>query len=102
MSYDWPGNVRELRNVVERRFFSTPGEVIQCTRRMKRVETIPANAPADQMPLWDGGLKEVLQRVEAAYIKRVLQESGGHSITAAKRLGIHRSVLWRKIQNMEV
>ncbi len=102
MAYDWPGNVRELRNAVERRFFSTPGEVIQCTRRMKQVEKIPAEAPTEPMPLWDGGLREVLQKVEAAYIKRVLQESGGHSIAAAKRLGIHRSVLWRKIQNMEV
>ena len=102
MTYDWPGNVRELRNAVERRFFSTPGEIIQCTRRMNRVETIPAEAPTDQMPAGDGRLREVLQRVETAYIKRVLQESGGHSLVAAKRLGIHRSVLWRKIQNMKV
>ena len=102
MTYDWPGNVRELRNAVERRFFSTPGEIIQCTRRMNRVETIPAEAPTDQMPVGDGRLREVLQRVETAYIKRVLQESGGHSLVAAKRLGIHRSVLWRKIQNMKV
>lgn len=101
MTYDWPGNVRELRNAVERRFFSTPGEIIQCTRRLNRVETIPVEAPVDPMSVGDGRLREVLQRVETAYIKRVLQESGGHSIVAAKRLGIHRSVLWRKIQNME-
>ncbi len=101
MTYDWPGNVRELRNAVERRFFSTPGEIIQCTRRLNRVEAIPAEAPVDQMSVGDGRLREVLRRVETAYIKRVLQESGGHSIVAAKRLGIHRSVLWRKIQNME-
>ena len=102
MSYDWPGNVRELRNAVERRFFSTPGEVIQCTRRNQRVETISAEPNTDAMPLWDGRLREVLQRVEATYIKRVLKETGGHTIIAAKRLGIHRSVLWRKIQNMGV
>lgn len=101
MTYDWPGNVRELRNAVERRFFSTPGEIIQCTRRLNRVETIPVEAPIDQMSVGDGRLRDVLQRVETAYIKRVLKESGGHSIVAAKRLGIHRSVLWRKIQNME-
>jgi len=101
MTYDWPGNVRELRNAVERRFFSTPGEIIQCTRRLNRAETITAEVPVDQMPVGDGRLREVLQRVETAYIKRVLRESGGHSVVAAKRLGIHRSVLWRKIQNME-
>lgn len=98
MTYDWPGNVRELRNAVERRFFSTPGEVIECTRRSKPNQTSSVGAVVDSVPSWEGSLKEVMQKAEYAYIMRVLQESGGHSCTAAKKLGIHRTVLWRKIR----
>lgn len=101
MSYDWPGNVRELRNVVERRFFSTPGDVIECTRRTNTQQRVPADSIDAASPLWQGSLKEVLQKVESAYIERVMQESGGHNCAAAERLGIHRTVLWRKIRDLK-
>ena len=103
MTYSWPGNVRELRNVIERNFFSTPGEIIQCSRnRKKRQEEVAETADAKMSMLWNGSLKNVLQKVEAAYIRQVLQESDGHSVVAAKKLGIHRTALWRKIKGQEL
>ena len=99
MTYSWPGNVRELRNVMERHFFSTPGEVIQCSRqRKKRQEEVAEGNDARMTTLWEGSLRDVLQKVEAAYIERVLQENDGHSTIAAQKLGIHRTALWRKIK----
>lgn len=102
MSYHWPGNVRELRNVVERHFFSTPGEVIQCSRQQRKPdENLLKQAAADLPALWQGSLKDVLQKVETAYIEQVLHENGGRSTIAAQKLGIHRTVLWRKIREQK-
>lgn len=98
LTYDWPGNVRELRNVVERRFFSTPGDVIECARRSKAIPATAEDTAIGSAPLGEGTLKEVLQKAEIAYINRVLQENGGHCSAAAKKLGIHRTALWRKIK----
>ena len=42
-------------------------------------------------------LKEFMDSVESQYIKKVLDECGGVVIEAAKRLGVHRSVIYRKL-----
>jgi DNA-binding NtrC family response regulator len=43
-------------------------------------------------------LKNFMDRVEAEYIETVLAESNGRVSEAAKRLGIHRTLLYRKIR----
>lgn len=42
-----------------------------------------------------GSLKKVLQDVEQQYIQQVLTECGGRMSEAARKLGIHRSMLYR-------
>ncbi|EFR96124.1 sigma-54 dependent transcriptional regulator [Listeria ivanovii FSL F6-596] len=43
-------------------------------------------------------LKDYLQDVEKHFIMRVLEESDGNVTKAAHALGIHRSVLYRKLK----
>ncbi len=79
--YAWPGNVRELKHVIERAALMAENYYIK--------------------PL-DLGLKTVrgrkLQVLEDEEIQRALQECGGNIVLAAKRLGLSRATLYRKIQ----
>ena len=42
-------------------------------------------------------IKEFMDSVESQYIKKVLDECGGVVTEAAKRLGVHRSIVYRKL-----
>ena len=50
-------------------------------------------------PDWTGGnLATAVSRLEAFMIARALRESGGNRAEAARRLGIHRQLLYSKAQ----
>lgn len=86
-SHDWPGNVRELKNVIERCLLlnSRPS---QC---------LPGSIPASTNG--DASEDEVaLAVVERKHILKVLEMEGGNKSAAARRLGIARKTLERKVQ----
>lgn len=91
--YPWPGNIRELRNTIEN-YVITGDEPF-----------LPAAAPPAQEPAQRAHtaadlslpLKAVLERAEEAQIRAALDACGGEVARAAELLGIHRSVLYKKI-----
>ncbi|RXT06491.1 transporter substrate-binding protein [Ammoniphilus sp. CFH 90114] len=90
-NYLWPGNVRELRNVMERTFFIAYTE-----------QEIKANhLPEDLHPLSRTISNQSLRLMERQTIEDML-----HSCTtvgeAAKRLGIARSTLYRKMDALNI
>jgi DNA-binding NtrC family response regulator len=89
----WLGNVRELKNAIERVAILCRGDTI--TGSDFEFLTIGASAPPD----WtDGDLSTAVARLETYMITRALQESGGNRTEAARRLGIHRQLLYSKAQ----
>ncbi|MCR5181597.1 MAG: sigma 54-interacting transcriptional regulator [Clostridia bacterium] len=97
-NYSWPGNIRELRNVVERIFVVSRGDELVFTP----VPTASYGQYFSEMPnplmVNDGmTLREFTDSVESQYITKVLDECGGVVTEAAKRLGVHRSVIYRKL-----
>ncbi|MEN6348327.1 MAG: sigma 54-interacting transcriptional regulator [Syntrophomonas sp.] len=100
LDYNWPGNVRELRNVIERLVVTSSsnfldfGEDALTTRRNPPAEGNPLPAPENRT--YQGTLKSVLKAVEEEYINQVLTECNGRIGEAAHRLGIHRTMLYRK------
>lgn len=93
--YEWPGNVRELLNVLERTLARLGGRnVMQMDDLpfyLKRDRTAPAQTCIPCM-------REVSTRAERDAIRFALQESDGNKSEAARRLGIHRTVLYKKIR----
>ena len=88
-AYSWPGNVRELRNAMENMcVLSTSGEI--------GVGDIPENIARG------GGTAAsasgTLDDVEKAQILAMLDEVGGNRTEAAKRLGISRRTIYRKLE----
>ena len=100
LNYSWPGNVRELRNVVERLAITSQGEELEFESdwiaAAKSAEVIEKKPPL--LFSGDETLKNALKKLERQYINQVLDECGGNVSEAAKRLGIHRTMLYRKLQ----
>ncbi len=100
LDYHWPGNVRELRNVIERLVVTSPDTYLDFENDAlinKRPHS-KNEEPPQMVPLktYHGTLKSVLKMVEEEYIHQVLGECNGRIGEAAQRLGIHRTMLYRK------
>ena len=99
LKYSWPGNVRELRNVIERLVITSFSDVINfgndSLAETKAGSEMVQCSPETGKP-YQGTLKSVKKSVEKEYVNQVLAECGGRVSEAAKRLGIHSSMLYRK------
>lgn len=103
LHYSWPGNVRELRNVIERLVIISEGDELNFEEEWvetKKEKSEEAACQNNEPIKYSGELKSVLKSVEKEYIHQVLKECGGRLGESANRLGIHRSMLYRKISNM--
>ncbi len=89
----WHGNVRELLNLVERAMTLGQGPVLTADMFVR-----PASELAGADP-WSVAIAErwPLERLELAYVRRVLAELGGNKAEAARVLGIDRRTLYAKL-----
>jgi DNA-binding NtrC family response regulator len=88
--YSWPGNVRELRSVVERASLFATSESIP-------LRALPPALLEQPSTLWAGrDRRPTLKDVEQAYVRFVLEQTGGSQTRAATVLGISRKALWEK------
>lgn len=98
-AYPWPGNVRELRNVLEQLFVFAPSPIITVDDLPPSVLGASRGTRQVCSPLAMPGteLKSVLRSWEREAILRALEMSGGNKSEAARRLGITRAALYRKL-----
>jgi transcriptional regulator with PAS, ATPase and Fis domain len=101
LRYEYPGNVRELENAIQRAVALAEDDVIRPedlppSMRKARQSRIEGPKAAVEIP---DGLS--LEEVEAIYIRRTLEQLDGNASAAARRLGISRSTLWRKLKKLD-
>jgi len=93
-NYPWPGNVRELANAIEHSFVHCrgllirPGDLPQNV--LDAVASVPiskSHKPQDQLDLVERDL--IVRELEASYWKKT---------AAARKLGMSRATLWRKME----
>ena len=94
--HSWPGNVRELRNLCERLAYLTPGEVVEAD------DLVLIDAGADESSLTDltGTLAAATREFQQRYIVKMIDSARGNMSGAARRLGLHRSNLYRKMRQL--
>jgi len=100
LKYDWPGNVRELMNAVERGVVLSMGEYLDeeelplvikdmsLSREILLKDDIPSDIPLDE--------------VEKTTILKTLESANGNKSEAARRLGITRKTLHKKLKKYGV
>lgn len=97
VSHTWPGNIRELRNLMERLAYLTPGDKIEA----EDLSFILAPDPSTSAILaLDQTLNDATRRFQSEYIHRQIAAVRGNMTTAAERLGLHRSNLYRKMRQL--
>ncbi len=92
--YGWPGNVRELSNVLERILSSLEGGCI-------RIQDLPFYLQPRENSGQVGRaapIRIVQEHAEKEAIVLALQGSGHNKAQAARLLGIHRTLLYKKIK----
>jgi DNA-binding NtrC family response regulator len=98
VQYSWPGNIRELEHTVERAVLLG-----------KNAKITPADLPLDVLTRSgsEASLAEALSKgctlrdLEHEYIKRVLESTGGNKTEAAAILGVDRTTLYRKLDELK-
>ena len=96
IKHDWPGNVRELMNAIERGVVLTGSEYLDVDALPLISQITPgrSEAPADD------ATDEVLplETIEKQAILKTLTATGGNKSEAARRLGITRKTLHKKLK----
>jgi len=100
-AYSWPGNVRELRNVVERLLLlSTDNQVDAAVVRAALPDMVVAAAP--ESPSVSGPLAPRVEGFERSAILAELKAQQYHITRAAEALGLERSHLYKKCQQLGI
>ena len=109
VGYAWPGNVRELRNVVERLLLLTDDAVDAATvrqilagRHSKIALPTLADGPATNDGRVSGTLAERVQAYERAVVVQELNAHGHRATDTARALGLERSHLYKKCQQLGI
>jgi two-component system nitrogen regulation response regulator NtrX len=105
--YPWPGNVRELRNVIERVLLFENKDEIQPATIQRALPQSTVSAGAASNPQLTGALVSGIlsQRVEAferETLLTVLKQNHHHMTNTAKALGLERSHLYKKCQQLGI
>src|ERR1700751_5217405 len=106
LSYDWPGKVREVRTAIEHGVVMATGKQITLRDMPMAVrQTAAATLPGGISPTEAFGEKTSpldLHETERRLIAQALAATNGNVTAAAKKLGISRRTLHRKINEMNL
>jgi transcriptional regulator with PAS, ATPase and Fis domain len=112
LDYDYPGNVRELQNIISHAVVICDGPTIQHRHLPRSIRPV-----VDDEPTAGGETRRVedvlmscmrepddipkMANLETLMIQRAVELSGGNLTKAAKRLGISRATIYRRIGKLE-
>ena len=99
VSYDWPGNVRELSNTLERTLSSMEGDIIDLDDLPYRIHR---KQKANGTSAAAASLRIAHSKAEIEAIRYALKASGNNKSQAARMLGIHRTLLYKKMKKYDL
>jgi DNA-binding NtrC family response regulator len=102
-NYPWPGNIRELKNLVHRLLIQGGPEEIRLDEIEREIDShSTADEPLVKQDLLALPLREAREHFERAYLTQQLQLCNGKVGQLAKRVGMERTHLYRKLRSLGV
>ena len=102
-NYPWPDNVRELKNLVRRLLLSGSEEDILLAEVEDEIRAgVPVDEPLVKQDLLALPLREAREQFERAYLQQQLVLCDGKVGQLAKRVGMERTHLYRKLRSLGV
>ena len=111
--YDWPGNIRQLENIIERLVIIVEGDYIHANLVQKILNSIDNNIIENQKindtektnnfkytDILNVPFDSKLEDIERFIIQKLIKKEKGNKTLVAKKLGIGRTTLWRKLNNI--
>lgn len=100
MAYKWPGNVRELRTAVEHSVIFARGQTVTARDLPSNIRLGVSSLPTPVSQMTAGELN--VKDVEKELVVRALKEVDGNRTAAAKKLGVSRRTLHRKLHEFNL
>ena len=102
-NYPWPGNVAELKNLVQRVLVLGAGEEIRLEEIERELAVkLAVDEPLVKQDLLALPLREAREQFERAYLQQQLLLCNGKVGQLAKRVGMERTHLYRKLRALGV
>src|SRR5882757_1166754 len=102
-NYPWPDNVRELKNLVHRLLIQGGAEEIRLEEIERELAVqAPPGEPLVKQDLLALPLREAREQFERAYLQQQLLLCNGKVGQLAKRVGMERTHLYRKLRALGV
>ena len=105
-SYNWPGNIRQLQNSIRRAILITTNNTLlpehfDFPDDLRMVESLESGLSNLEATLRRGEVLP-LSEIEEIFIRRALNTTKGNISVAAEKLGISRSTIYRKMQELGI
>jgi len=100
--HHWPGNVRELRNTVERLLILAAGPEILERDVRRLLEPVQADGGLGDTLMSSETFESFKENAEKAFLRAKLQEYDWNVSETARRLGMPRSNLYKKIERFSL
>ena len=99
--HNWPGNLKELKNLIQRCLILGSGEVSDEEIR-EAISRSQSNQDNGEVVDTNISLKQAKDRFEGRYLSQLLRETSGNVSETAKRSGVDRTNLYRKLKTLGI
>ena len=104
IEYKWPGNVRQLQNIVQRLLVLNSDSEINLESVKSAIGgDLDMRQKSARLPdYFEGDMRQAKEEFERAYLSHHLETVAGNVSQLAKKIGLERTHLYRKLKSLDI